>query len=216
MNLPFEVVIAAGGRGVRMGKCGPKSLVEIDGEPLLNYTLKSLREAGFKSVLVCIDDARLEERFQTLCSQFPGVSVVVGEPEQSTFCIVKRYSALCDSTVLFLYGHAPRPPEVLEGIRSIIAPACGCLFEKSSVLNSVRLENGKYLEPPYFLKMQLVERTSATSWAGFFNQYKRVVQSISAKGPPEFNCPEEFAIYADYIRNHSHLCRYAGVAHTSI
>ena len=199
-----------------MGKCGPKSLVEIDGEPMLNYTLESLREAGFQSVLVCIDDVHLEKRFQTLCSQFPGVSIVVGEPEKSTFCIAKRYAPLCDSMILFLYGHAPRPPEVLERIRSVIAPACGCLVKKSSVFNPVRLENGQSLEPPFFLQTQLVKRTSATSWAGFFNQYKRVVQTIPAKGPPEFNYPEEFAIYAEYIRSHSRLCQHAIVGHTTL
>ncbi|MCH5230723.1 MAG: 2-C-methyl-D-erythritol 4-phosphate cytidylyltransferase [Muribaculaceae bacterium] len=50
-------VILAGGTGTRMGHKLPKQYIEVDGEPIIHYTLLPFIKSGlFENVVVCADD----------------------------------------------------------------------------------------------------------------------------------------------------------------
>lgn len=206
--MPFDVLIAAGGRGVRMGNCGPKSLIQIDGKPLLRYTLECLKEAGFKNLLVCIDDARLEPCYRTASSAIAGASLILGPPQPSTFPVARQHAQACHDNFVFAYGHAPRPPELFARMRCAPSSLCGCLVEDSSLREPVRIGSAQFLEPPFCLPKRLIEESTAVSWMEFFEQHRGLIRSFPADGPPEFNHPEEFERYAAYLRGHTKSRQY--------
>ncbi len=52
----IPVVILAGGKGIRLGKGGeviPKTMVEVNGKPMLFYVLNHYLTAGFKRFIIC-------------------------------------------------------------------------------------------------------------------------------------------------------------------
>ena len=47
-------VVPAGGTGTRMGGTVPKQFLELDGKPILYYTLKTLQDCGIISELILV------------------------------------------------------------------------------------------------------------------------------------------------------------------
>ena len=79
----IQVIIPAGGRAKRMGNIGkPKPLLEINGKPLLHYTLKWLKNCGFRDFrfLLGYKYEEIMEYLDTYCKHEFNISYSV-EPE---------------------------------------------------------------------------------------------------------------------------------------
>lgn len=53
-----QLFIAAGGQGRRLGCTGPKSLVEVQGQPIIDRIIEAGRTAGFDSIVMGVDDGK--------------------------------------------------------------------------------------------------------------------------------------------------------------
>lgn len=76
---PINAVILAAGFGMRMVPINletPKALLEINGEVLIERTIKQLREVGIKNIYVVV--GFLKERFEYLIDEY-GVELIVNE-----------------------------------------------------------------------------------------------------------------------------------------
>ena len=76
---PINAVILAAGFGMRMVPINletPKALLEINGEALIERTIKQLREVGIKNIYVVV--GFLKERFEYLIDEY-GVELIVNE-----------------------------------------------------------------------------------------------------------------------------------------
>lgn len=81
----MEAVIIAAGMGTRLGPIGqrtPKCLLEINGEPLLAYQLRALREAGF--LRITIVTGHLGEVVRAYCKDKPYVRIVENDDYKET------------------------------------------------------------------------------------------------------------------------------------
>ena len=58
----MKAVIAAGGLGTRLNLWSPKSLLEVGGNPLIYYIVKTLEETEIDEVLICMNDTGLYDR----------------------------------------------------------------------------------------------------------------------------------------------------------
>ena len=58
--MDMEVAILAGGLATRLGdltRGRPKSMVEVQGKPFLEYQLELLRKGGIKDITLCLGHA---------------------------------------------------------------------------------------------------------------------------------------------------------------
>ena len=53
MDIPYIVV--AGGKGTRMNTKKPKQYIEVNGKPIIYYTISNLVKAGIKRFIIVID-----------------------------------------------------------------------------------------------------------------------------------------------------------------
>lgn len=76
---PMNAIILAAGFGMRMVPINletPKALLEINGEALIERTIKQLREVGVKNIYIVV--GFLKERFEYLIDEY-GVELIVNE-----------------------------------------------------------------------------------------------------------------------------------------
>jgi 2-C-methyl-D-erythritol 4-phosphate cytidylyltransferase len=94
-------VIPAGGLGIRMGGTVPKQFLNLNGKPILYYTLKALQESGLISELILVVP---KKEYGNACNQWLGkpeivTKVVVGGAKRQDsvyngFCEVSRESEI--------------------------------------------------------------------------------------------------------------------------
>ena len=79
-NTPQNAIILAAGYGMRMVPINtevPKGLLEVDGEPLIERTIKYLREAGVQSIYVIV--GYMKEHYEYLIDEYDVELVVCSE-----------------------------------------------------------------------------------------------------------------------------------------
>ena len=94
-------VVPAGGLGTRMGGTVPKQFLNLNGKPILYYTLKALQESGLISELILVVP---KKEYGNTCDQWLGkpeivTKVVVGGAKRQDsvyngFCEVSRESEI--------------------------------------------------------------------------------------------------------------------------
>jgi len=94
-------VVPAGGLGTRMGGTVPKQFLNLNGKPILYYTLKALQESGLISELILVVP---KKEYGNACDQWLGkpeivTKVVVGGAKRQDsvyngFCEVSRESEI--------------------------------------------------------------------------------------------------------------------------
>jgi CTP:molybdopterin cytidylyltransferase MocA len=78
-------VIAAGGRASRFGCRSPKSMLTVNGVPLLIYTVKSILNAGVTRVIVCLNRPEWQREMARSLENIPEVEMVIDKGYPSTF-----------------------------------------------------------------------------------------------------------------------------------
>ncbi|MFA5107198.1 MAG: nucleoside-diphosphate kinase [Patescibacteria group bacterium] len=77
-----QLFIAAGGQGRRLGCAGPKSLVEVEGRPIIDRIIEAGLTTGFNSIVMGVDDGK-----EALIEHTAGrVNVAAGCVEPLTTC----------------------------------------------------------------------------------------------------------------------------------
>ena len=94
-------IVPAGGLGTRMGGTVPKQFLNLNGKPILCYTLKALQESGLISELILVVP---KKEYGNACNQWLGkpeivTKVVVGGAKRQDsvyngFCEVSRESEI--------------------------------------------------------------------------------------------------------------------------
>jgi NDP-sugar pyrophosphorylase family protein len=104
-----QVVILAGGLATRLGhltKDLPKSLVEIQGRPFLEYQLDLLRRAGIRNIVLCV--GYLGEKIEGYCGdgRKHGVNICYSYDDTplGTAGALKNAASLLNDTFCCMYG----------------------------------------------------------------------------------------------------------------
>ena len=103
-------VVPAGGTGTRMGGTVPKQFLELDGKPILYYTLKTLQDCGIISELILVVP---EKEYENACSDWLGkpeiVTKVVVGGEKRQDSVYKGFCELSPQTEIVLVHDGVRP-----------------------------------------------------------------------------------------------------------
>ena len=66
---PRYVIITAGGSGTRMGAAVPKQMLEIEGKPILRYTIEKFLSLPFEVKIILVMNKDAKESWKEYCRQ---------------------------------------------------------------------------------------------------------------------------------------------------
>ena len=103
-------VVPAGGTGTRMGGTVPKQFLELNGKPILYYTLKTLQDCGIISELILVVP---EKEYDNACTDWLGkpeivTKVVVGGKKRQD-SVYNGFCELSPQTEIVLVHDGVRP-----------------------------------------------------------------------------------------------------------
>ena len=103
-------VVPAGGTGIRMGGTVPKQFLELNGKPILYYTLKTLQDCGIISELILVVP---EKEYDNACTDWLGkpeivTKVVVGGKKRQD-SVYNGFCELSQKTEIVLVHDGVRP-----------------------------------------------------------------------------------------------------------
>ena len=103
-------VVPAGGAGTRMGGTVPKQFLELNGKPILYYTLKTLQDCGIISELILVVP---EKEYDNACTDWLGkpeiVTKVVVGGEKRQDSVYNGFCELSPQTEIVLVHDGVRP-----------------------------------------------------------------------------------------------------------
>ncbi len=107
-------VIVAGGVGARMGSAIPKQFLEIQGRPLIAYTIDAFYEAFPEiQVIVVLPQPMLEERGAMISGYFAGKSILFTAGGSTRFDSVKNgLSLVTEPSIIFVH----------DAVRCMVSP----------------------------------------------------------------------------------------------
>jgi hypothetical protein len=111
-----QAILAVGGRGSRLGAMTrdgrPKSLMEVHGKPIIHWTLRALRAAGVRRVLLVCDRSdfapAIEEMARSVARLFDSIDVIV-DRGYGVHGIPVQIADRLDGRFLFEAGHSLLP-----------------------------------------------------------------------------------------------------------
>ncbi|RLE73837.1 MAG: hypothetical protein DRJ56_08555, partial [Thermoprotei archaeon] len=121
MGGALKAVVPAAGRGVRLSKLTrrhPKPMLKFNGRPLLEHTLRSLREAGVREVVIVVGYKGDEIASYFSDGSWLGLRVeyAVDERISGTATAIKAAEEHVDSAFLMVFGDVYPEPELVRAV----------------------------------------------------------------------------------------------------
>ena len=191
-------IVAAGGFGRRLHLGRPKSSLLFDGRPLIWWTARGLRDAGFGPVDVYVDDAEWLARFRAELSELDGVRFFC-DAGYGTYYIFRNH---CEPTgeCLFAYGHAPRIAACYSSLIASNGPLVASTVARTSMRVPLVAGAAGFFEPPFLIRVHELEWGGVSSWHDLFARNAERVVPGAELVVGEFNAPCEVLAYRDYMR----------------
>jgi len=129
-------VIAAGGRGERLGAALPKALVPLAGEPLVVHAFRALFDAGVAEVVV----AAPEDQVTTIAELLPQARVVAGGVTRSA-SVRRALDAMSDGVDVVLVHDAARalaPPALVRRVAEAVVAGAAAVVPVVAVADTVK------------------------------------------------------------------------------
>jgi 2-C-methyl-D-erythritol 4-phosphate cytidylyltransferase len=117
------VVLVAAGSGTRLGRSGPKALVEVAGRPLVAHALAGLASAGLPPAVVVHPDGE-RPQFVQAAGELPVGALVVGG-DTRTASVRAGLAALADDVEVVVVHDAARPLMPAPVIRAAVDAVTG-------------------------------------------------------------------------------------------
>ena len=112
MEKDIDVIVVCGGKGSRMKnlskKFGCKSLIQIKGNPIIEYSLRTINEVLPSSkIILVIDDPKLKQKFEKICKKLnlENYFIYEGLPRGPVQAFYEAGSFCKSSRVLILFGN---------------------------------------------------------------------------------------------------------------
>jgi 2-C-methyl-D-erythritol 4-phosphate cytidylyltransferase len=120
--VPVHALLAAGGRGLRLGGDPPKQLLEVAGRPLLAWAVTRLRTAGIERFVVAVP-ADLMPAAERALGGAPGVRLVEGGATRQDSVERALAAAAAGPADLVLVHDAARAAVHPEDVGAVLAAA---------------------------------------------------------------------------------------------
>lgn len=190
--------IVAGGLGQRMMLHKSKPLITVNEKALLQYSIESQIKAGIEKIYIYYNYISFKEELVDITKKFNSAHLKLCADYESTFLVLFNNLPSFAQKIMFCYAHAPRPVSHISKILSSGKDLVVSGYKSSTMRIPIPYLNGIYIEPPYLIKRELIERTKCDNWRDFFKENKHCLV-INVDGPSEFNYPDEFINYTKYL-----------------
>jgi molybdopterin-guanine dinucleotide biosynthesis protein A len=218
-----QAVVVAGGRGTRLGETarihGNKALVPVGGAPLLRHTIDWLKAAGVDSIIVTVNYVAQLRRITALLDGETGVAVVGNTSRKNSAEVLPALAGVLDERFLFVYGHAPVPPEHLRAMfglaqsGEVVTSIYPATSQREQTAKQARLHHGRvhpgqrggvFIEPPHILNHAFFDcLRKSLSWKKTFLDYPEEILGVKANHPSEFHDREDLAKLIDWWEHRS-------------
>lgn len=175
--MPAIAIVPAAGRASRFG--GGKLTADIDGEPLLNHTLRSLLHGGVDRVIVVtapdaaaldgvalIDDARVTR-------------VVNPDPERGMFSSIRTGVAAAAAGDLLLVLPADMPFVKAETVRNIVAASGAAAAIVAPAFDG---KHGHPVALPFTLRDEILNEPATSTLATVLERHPREWIDVGDRG----------------------------------
>jgi len=107
--MDMQVAILTGGLGTRLGdltKDRPKSMIEVNGKPFLEYQLDLLKKCGIKNIVMCLGYAaeQIERHFGNGKKYGINITYSFEDRPLGTAGALKKAKDILDDTFFTMYG----------------------------------------------------------------------------------------------------------------
>lgn len=144
-------ILLAAGRGERLGTDGPKAFIELDGRPLLSYSLEAVRGcAEVESVAVAVPVGYEDRTFEIAGPR--GVDVVIGgasrqaSVENSLDIVLSDLSPLPEAVVVHDVARPLATPDLFDRVLAALDGADGVVPAIPVVDTIKRVDDGAVTE----------------------------------------------------------------------
>lgn len=188
----LNVIIVAGGKGLRMGGELPKQFIEVGGKPILMHTIDAFFrfDSWIRIILVLPESHR--EYWQELCTKYNyDVPHVVTTGGETRFHSVKNGLALVDDGLVAVHdGARPFTSEELIGRCFLAARDNGAAIPVVDATDSLRQiqENGsskiidrsriKLVQTPQIFEVELLKKAYGQEFSNIFTDDASVVETL--------------------------------------
>ena len=129
-------IVAAGGRGERLGAATPKAVVALAGEPLVVHACRALRDAGVAEIVVAAPADNVDE----VASLLPDVRVVAGGATR-TASVRRALAELSPDADIVLVHDAARalaPPSLVQRVVDAVTAGADAVVPVVTVADTVK------------------------------------------------------------------------------
>lgn len=143
------MIVVAGGSGTRMGADLPKQFIELNGKPILMYTLKNLHESDAELELVLVLPKDQQDNWRKLCAKHGfDVSHVIADGGDTRFQSVRNGLEKASKVRLIGVHDGVRPFVSAELVNRCFdaASAHGAAVPVTPVVQSLRKLKGEISE----------------------------------------------------------------------
>lgn len=148
MSKGCYVIIAAGGTGSRTGLDIPKQFIEINGKPIIAYTIEKFENCKKISGIVIVTLKSYEEHCREIAERFrfKKILCIVAGGKERQFSVYKGLSEIPDDAEYVLIHDAVRPFVAEEEITNVIneIDCSGCAVLATHVKDTIKTVNGNY------------------------------------------------------------------------
>jgi 2-C-methyl-D-erythritol 4-phosphate cytidylyltransferase len=133
-------IVAAGGRGERLGAATPKALVALGGEPLVVHACRALREANVAQIVVAAPAESVDE----LAALVPDARVVAGGSTR-TASVRRALAALSAEVDIVLVHDAARalaPSSLVERVVAAVKAGADAVVPVVPVADTIKQIDG--------------------------------------------------------------------------
>ena len=122
VNNEVNIIILCGGKGSRISeltnKYSCKSLIPINGIPIIDYILKIIKKISYNKLIFCIDNHALRFKFEKLIKEnnLKNTEIYLDYergPMQTMYEVVSKFNK---GRVLLLFGHHPITKKHIENM----------------------------------------------------------------------------------------------------
>jgi len=225
-----QALVAAGGKGFRLGPLashyGNKSLILVEGKPVIAFTVEALLKAGVKKIVLSVDDEKNYVQMNRIFRGKRRIRVIQDKGTGETADLLPHFDYLLEKKFFFVYGNAPPLASHLKAMERAASDADAVVslfpFSSSGMPIVADLEGSRvkeivrerrvfahqaFVEPPFLLPKDIVPFLAQhRTWFGALKAYVesgKKVAGVPALMPPNVHYPHEVSLLLSHLLKYS-------------
>ncbi|WP_420175946.1 2-C-methyl-D-erythritol 4-phosphate cytidylyltransferase [Luteococcus sp. OSA5] len=143
IDRPVVALVVAAGSGSRLGGEVPKALVQIDGRPLVRWSVEAMVAGGCQRVVVVVAAPLVDDFRAALAGVSVPLQIVVGGARRQD-SVANGLAAAGEQGIVLVHDAARPfvPVDVVRSVHEAVAQGAACVIPVVPVIDSIRRARG--------------------------------------------------------------------------